>query len=110
MTAMSDKRFWQKLAMTTLITLTLAASTACAGTRGRLYVRVAPPRPVVEAAVVSPGPGYVWVPGYHRWDGRAYVWTPGAWMRAPRPRAAWVPGHWAEDRRRGWYFVDGRWR
>jgi hypothetical protein len=110
MAVIKRTRFWQKFAATTLVMLSLALSAACAGSSGRLYVRVAPPRPVVEAAVVSPGPGYVWVPGYQRWDGRAYVWVPGVWMRAPRARARWVPGHWAQDRRRGWYFVEGRWR
>ena len=110
MTAMNTRRFWPTLAAATLITMTLALSTACSASGGRLYVRVAPPSPVVEAAMVSPGPGYVWVPGYHRWEGGGYVWIPGVWRRPPRPRAAWVPGHWAQDRRHGWYFVEGHWR
>ena len=42
-----------------------------------IAVQVAPPRPLVERRVPTPGPGYVLTPGYHRWDGRAYVWTPG---------------------------------
>jgi len=107
---MSMRRFWKTVVGSTLLLLTLAISPACAGSSGRLYVRVAPPRPVVEARIVSPGPGYVWLPGYQRWDGRGYIWVPGAWMRPPRPRARWVPGHWAQDRRRGWFFVEGRWR
>jgi hypothetical protein len=74
-----------------------------------MYVVVAPPPPIVEARVVAPGPGYMWVAGYHRWDGRAYVWVPGTWSRPPRARAAWVPAHW-ERERRGWYFVEGHWR
>jgi hypothetical protein len=106
---MNPTRFWQKLATTTVVAVTLAISTACV-TGGRLYVQVGPPRPLVEAAVVSPGPGYVWTPGYHRWDGGGYVWVPGAWVRAPRPRAVWVPGRWVRDRRHGWYYVEGRWR
>jgi hypothetical protein len=51
----------------------------------------------------------VWIAGYHRWDGRAYVWVPGHWALPPRPRRAWVPAHWEHDRR-GWFFVDGHWR
>jgi hypothetical protein len=82
---------------------------ACAAPGGRMYVVVAPPAPIVEARVVAPEPGYVWVAGYHRWDGRAYVWVPGTYMRPPRARAAWVPAHW-ERERRGWYFVEGHWR
>ena len=87
----------------------LASSVACVTPHGRVYLRVGPPAPIVEARVAAPGPGYVWIPGYHRWNGGAYVWTPGRWDRPPRVRARWVPSHWAQDRR-GWYFVDGRWR
>ena len=91
-----------------LIAGLLSADLACASP-GRVYVRVGPPVPVVEARVVAPGPGYVWTEGFYRWDGRAYVWVPGRYVRPPRARAAWVPGHWARERR-GWYWVDGHWR
>ena len=60
--------------------------------RAACYVRVGPPAPIVETRVVAPGPGYVWIPGYHRWSGSAYVWVPGRWDRPPRARAVWVPG------------------
>jgi hypothetical protein len=82
---------------------------ACAAPRGRLYVRLGPPEPLYETRIVAPGPGYVWVPGYHVWNGAAYGWRPGIWVVAPRARAEWVPGHWQRDRR-GWYFVEGHWR
>ncbi|MFN8061158.1 MAG: hypothetical protein U0Q12_18505 [Vicinamibacterales bacterium] len=81
----------------------------CASAAPRVYVRVAPPAPIVEVRGVAPGPGFVWVAGYHRWSGSAYVWVPGRWVPPARPRASWVPGHWARDRR-GWFWVDGRWR
>ncbi|MBZ5557647.1 MAG: hypothetical protein LAO77_10280 [Acidobacteriia bacterium] len=92
-----------------VMSASILIESACAAPRGRMYVVVAPPPPIVEARVVAPGPGYIWVAGYHRWDGRAYVWMPGAWARPPRPRARWVPAHW-ERERRGWYFVEGHWR
>ena len=66
-------------------------------------------RPLHERRLVAPGRGYVWTPGYQRWDGRAYVWAPGAWVLPPRPRARWVPAHWAQ-RRGGWVFIEGHWR
>ena len=91
------------------LVLTSMFSTACLGPSGRMYVRVGPPAPIVEARVAAPGPGFVWIEGYHRWDGRAYVWTPGRWERPPRARAVWVAPHWVNDRH-GWYFVEGRWR
>ena len=74
-----------------------------------VFVRIGPPRPVVERRVPAPGPGYVWTPGYQRWDGNAYAWAPGAWARPPRAHAHWVAHHW-EHRRGGWVMVEGHWR
>ena len=75
----------------------------------QVTVQIGPPRPRVERRVPAPAPGYVWTPGYQRWDGRAYVWVPGAWVRPPRPHARWVPARWVH-RRGGWMFVEGHWR
>jgi len=77
--------------------------------RGVVYLQTGPPEPIVEVITVSPGAGYVWVTGYHKWDGVAYVWVPGHYQLAPRARAVWVPGRWRQGRR-GWYWVNGRWR
>lgn len=74
-----------------------------------VIVRVRPPAAIVERRVVAPGRGFVWVPGYHAWNGTAYVWTPGSWVRPPRPGARWVPHRWVH-RRGGWVLVEGRWR
>ena len=76
---------------------------------GRVYVRIPPPVAVVEVEGVAPGPEFVWIRGYHRWEGDRYVWFPGRWDRRPRAGAAWVEGHWAKHRR-GWYWVEGHWR
>ena len=89
--------------------LVLSASSACASPRGRIYVRVGPPAPIVEVRAVAPAPGHVWIDGYHRWNSHAYVWVPGRWSAPSRPRAVWVPAHWVHERR-GWYFVEGYWR
>lgn len=75
----------------------------------RVYVSVPPPVPLVEARVVAPGPSFVWIGGYHRWDGTAYLWVPGRWARPPRAHAVWIPGRWKHVRH-GWYWVDGHWR
>jgi hypothetical protein len=74
-----------------------------------VVVRIAPPRAAVERPGRPPRAGLVWTPGYQRWDGRAYVWVPGAWVVPPRRRARWVPAHWVR-RRHGWVFVAGHWR
>jgi hypothetical protein len=52
-----------------LLSTVLSAIPASASTR--VYVRVGPPAPIVEVRPVAPGPRYVWVDGYHRWNGRA---------------------------------------
>jgi hypothetical protein len=86
----------------------LAASPALAGER--VYVQIAPPAPIVEVQVAAPSPRHVWIAGFHRWDGRAYVWVPGRWALPPRPGKVWVAGHWAHHRTYGHYWVEGRWR
>lgn len=92
-----------------MLTTAISTGPACAASRGRLFVRVGPPAPIVEPRVVAPGPGYVWVSGFYRWDGVRYAWIAGRWELPPRARAAWVPGHWVRERH-GWYFVEGHWR
>jgi hypothetical protein len=73
-----------------------------------VYVTQAPPAVRVEAQTVTPGPGYIWTPGYWRWNGATYIWVSGAWVRPPRTMAVWVPGHWVH-RTRGWVWVAGHW-
>jgi WXXGXW repeat (2 copies) len=75
----------------------------------RVYVPSPPPPAQVEVIGVAPSSRHVWIAGYHRWDGGAYVWVPGHWVVRPRPRAIWVKGHWSHHPR-GWYWVEGRWR
>jgi len=82
-----------------------------AGTAGaQIVVRIGPPpRPPHEVIPARPGPNYVWVPGFHRFDGHHYVWMPGHYVIPPRARARWVPGHWAH-RRGGYVWIEGHWR
>jgi hypothetical protein len=87
----------------------LLATSTSASADTRVYVRIGPPAPIVQVRTVSPGPRYVWVDGYHRWNGRAYVWVPGRWAVPPHARAVWVPARWVHEHR-GWYIVEGHWR
>ncbi|MGE5243818.1 MAG: hypothetical protein ACM3SQ_06295 [Betaproteobacteria bacterium] len=107
---MSRSSTVRSAALVILFVTAMGLSSACASPRGRVYVRVRPPAPVVDVRAAVPGPGYVWVPGFYRWSGGAYVWERGRWARPPRARAVWVPGRWVHARRHGWYFVDGHWR
>jgi WXXGXW repeat (2 copies) len=77
---------------------------------GQTVVRVAPPPPVHVGVVGRPPhPGFVWIEGYQRWDGRRYVWVSGRWVRPPRPGAVWVSPAWT-GRGSGWVFRSGYWR
>jgi hypothetical protein len=96
----------KKLLMTSTFGFVLAAGVAGAA---EVVVRVAPPAAVVETRPVRPAAGYVWTPGYYRWDGHAHVWVGGAWVMPPRPHAVWVPHRWVH-RHGGWVMVEGHWR
>ena len=80
-----------------------------AASNAQVYVRVGPPPVVVERHGRPPQRGFVWVPGYQRWDGGRYVWVPGRYERPPHPRAVWVPHRWVH-RHGGWVLVEGHWR
>ena len=87
----------------------LVATSTPASADTHVYVRVGPPAPVVQVRTVSPGARYVWIDGYHRWNGRAFVWVPGRWVVPPHAGAVWVPARWVHEHR-GWYIVEGHWR
>jgi len=72
-------------------------------------INIGPPHPHHEVIVAAPHEGMIWQPGYHRWDGAAYVWTPGAWVDPPRPRAVWVAPHYVH-RHGHWEFREGHWK
>jgi hypothetical protein len=99
----------RSLAGAAVLASSVVALSACYATSGGLYVETGPPAPIVEAVVVSPGPEFVWVPGYYRWDGGAYLWMAGRWERPPHGQRRWVPGSW-DHSKRGWRYREGRWR
>ena len=69
-------------------------------------VQIAPP-PIPTVVVPAPRAGFVWAPGYWRWNGRRHVWVDGRWLRE-RPGYRWMPEHWVS--RPGHYrFVPGHW-
>lgn len=69
-------------------------------------IEVAPPAPrVVE--VPPPRAGFVWAPGYYRWDGHQHVWVDGRWL-AERRGFHWVPEHW-DERHGRYHFEAGHW-
>lgn len=92
----------------------LAAPAAGCVVRAHGHVRVpfivveeAPPPPPPRPAIVV-RPGYFWIEGHQRWDGRRYVWVDGRYERE-RPGYVWAPGRW-ERRGRGHVWIEGEWR
>ena len=95
----------KKFALAVLFALTLCPAASFA----QVVIRIGPPPPVVEQRSAPPERGFVWIDGYHRWEGDHYVWVPGAYAEPPHPHARWVAGHW--DHRGGEYvWVAGHWR
>ena len=95
----------KKIALALLFALTLCPAASFA----QIVVRVGPPAPIVERRGPPPERGFVWIDGYHRWDGNRYVWTPGRWERPPHEHAVWVAHRW-EHRHGGWVLKEGHWR
>ena len=96
----------RKLLLATLFGLAVGIGSAQAAD---IVVKVRPPRAVVEHRPPAPSRNHVWVGGYQRWDGHAYVWETGRWDMPPRAHAHWVGPRWTH-RRNGWAFTEGRWR
>ena len=97
----------KKTALSLLLAICLMPAAALA--QVGVVVRVAPPAPIVEAHDHPPHPGWVWIDGYHRWNGHRYVWVHGHWVRPPHPGAVWVAHRW-EHRGDGWVLVEGHWQ
>jgi len=89
--------------------LAVVASIMSVASQAQVAIRIGPPPPVVEHYGAPPRPGWVWVGGFHRWNGARYVWTPGHYAAPPRPGVRWVPDGYY---RRGgqYYYRHGYWR
>lgn len=74
-----------------------------------IVVKDRPPAPLIDDHGKRPDKDHVWINGYHKWDGHAFVWVPGRWEAAPHPNAKWEAAHWRHDHD-NWVFVEGRWK
>lgn len=59
-----------------------------------VQVNIAPPPLPVYVQPECPVSGWMWTPGYWRWDGAGYFWIPGTWVAPPRVGFLWTPGYW----------------
>ena len=95
----------RKFCLSALVALAIGMGAA----QAQIVVKVAPPRAQVEHRGARPSREHVWINGYHRWDGKSYVWESGRWEKAPKPHAVWVAPRW-QHRHDGYVFVEGHWR
>ena len=90
---------------TVLLAAMLLAAVSTIDAQVSIGITIGPPPPprVVRVLPESPGPEFVWVPGYWNWVGGRWVWVEGHWERPPHPHAVWVGpvvdfrlhrGHW----------------
>ena len=85
-----------------------AAITPAAAQVGvNISIGTPPPAPIYEA-VPAPRIGYVWAPGFWRWEHERHVWAPGHWIEG-RPGHRWVADHWVEGPHGGWHHETGHW-
>ena len=110
-----SKKFPSSILMTLLVLLALVPLAGCYGPYAGVGVGVEvggpPPGLRAEARLVSPGPGYYWVPGYWDWSlaSGEWFWVPGSWSRPPHAHARWVTPRY--ERHRGhWTYRRGHWR
>jgi len=74
------------------------------------YVPAAP-APLVDAVVVAPGVGYVWIPGFYNYGPYGYAWIGGHWGYPPFRGARYFSPRWiANPRGRGYVWHSGGWR
>lgn len=73
-----------------------------------------PPPPLRDEWVPKARRGYIWHPGYWRWDAYDargdrgdWVWVPGVWLRE-RPGRVWLYGGW-QQRDERWIYEPGHW-
>jgi hypothetical protein len=93
-----------------LVIVALAAATGTAAQAAKFVTEVVespPPAPVTETVTVAPHPGWLWHPGYYRWEENKYVWTAGEWTE-PRPGYRWEPHAWVKEGK-GWRLREGEW-
>lgn len=96
----------RKVFLAALLSLGFSLATAYAE---EIVVKERPPADLIDNRGNPPDKDHVWIDGYHKWDGRVFVWVPGHWDTRPQPKAKWEKAHWRKDHNQ-WTFVEGRWK
>jgi WXXGXW repeat (2 copies) len=96
----------RKLLLTALCGIAVGVGVASAA---EVVIKLKPPISIHETRGPAPSPKHVWIAGYHRWDGNAYVWEKGRWDVPPREHAVWVAPKYTH-RHDGYVYTEGHWR
>lgn len=96
----------RKLLLTALCGIAMGVGVASAA---EVVIKLKPPISVHETRGPAPSSKHVWIAGYHRWDGNAYVWEKGRWDVPPREHAVWVAPKYTH-RHDGYVYTEGHWR
>jgi WXXGXW repeat (2 copies) len=89
------------------VALGLGAASLPAVAELRVVVRDAPP-PLQIETVPAARPGYLWAPGFWRWQNRRHVWAVGHWERERRGQR-YESARW-EQRGDRYHFAPARWQ
>jgi len=100
------KRILYVVAAAVISAATWAPLQANAQINVNIVVPVAPP-PVIVETVPPPRVGYIWAPGYWRWNGAKHVWTVGRWEPV-REGYHYQRADWSRDGDK-WRFHEGGW-
>jgi hypothetical protein len=84
----------------------LSSGASVARTDIDVYVGPPPPEPRMEVVPES-RPGYVWAPGYWRWENNRHVWSKGHWEHE-RHGHRWEADRWDREGDR-WVHRRGHW-
>jgi hypothetical protein len=96
----------RKTLVAALLMVSAAGMASFAQARSYIDIQVAPPPDRVEHVPPSRA-GYVWAPGYWRWDHGHHVWVKGRWVH-DRPGHHWDRDQWVHNGDR-WRFEPGHW-
>src|SRR5579884_3947861 len=107
-TTMRERTIWKRAMLGAVIAAAIAVPASAQVSFGVQVGRVPPPPLRYEGRPPAPGPGFIWIDGYWRWDRGRYVWVPGVWQRPPYAGAYWSHGHW-DHYPDGWRYHEGHW-
>jgi len=91
-----------------VIDFMINTASSLSGAATSVVMDAPPPVPLMEPAVPSPGPGYVWANGEWVWN-NGWYWSTGYWLWPPFPGTVWVGGYWSPGPH-GYVRFGGHWR